>query len=262
MTEDGLEQQIDRAARLILQARHVVALVGAGLSAESGVPTFRGPDGLWTKHGEPDLRDYERFIADPKRWWEMRIQRQNELAEFVQALNNAIPNEGHFALTDLEQMGYLKHVITQNIDNLHYLAGTQAVTEIHGNRTKLRCIRCSARWPLDEFPIDELPPHCPHCGGIVKSDTVMFGEPIPRDALDACIEQTRLCDCMLLVGTSAVVYPAAGFPQDVKMTGGALIEVNPHETPLSDISDVVIRAPAGQALPRVVQRIRELTGGD
>jgi NAD-dependent deacetylase len=258
MNETDLAQAIEEAARLIATARYVVALVGAGLSAESGVPTFRGPDGLWTKHGEPDLRDYERFAEDPKTWWEQRISRQAKYSELVQALEQASPKAGHHALRDLEEAGYLQHIITQNIDNLHQEAGSLAITEIHGNRTKLRCIACNRRWNMDAFPIDELPPHCPDCGGIVKGDTVMFGEPIPRDALNQCIDQTRMCDCMLLVGTSAVVYPAAGFPVEVKTSGGKLIEVNPNETPLTEISDVVLRAPAGVSLPRVFQRLQQI----
>lgn len=256
MTQQRLTTSVYRAAKAIAGSRHVVALVGAGLSAESGIPTFRGPDGLWTKHGEPDLRDYERFAADPKTWWEMRIERQGQLGEFIDALNSAIPNHGHLALSNMEAGGWLKHIITQNIDNLHQLAGNQNITEIHGNRTLLRCVQCGARWPLDEFPIDELPPHCPVCGGVVKGDTVMFGEPIPPDALDACIEQSRHCDCMLLIGTSAVVYPAAGFPIDVKRAGGILIEINPNETPLTEMSDIVVRAPAGESLPLIVNQLR------
>lgn len=255
-TEEELASAISRAAETIAAAQHVVALVGAGLSAESGVPTFRGPEGLWTKHGEPDLRDYERFRADPAKWWQQRLERTNTLAELVEALNNAVPNEGHFALKDLEDDGFLKHIITQNIDNLHQIGGSRAITEIHGNRTKLRCVECCARWPMDEFPMGELPPRCPECGGIVKGDTVMFGEPIPRDALNECFEQTWQCDCMLLIGTSAVVYPAAGFPMDVKGKGGTLIEVNPNETPLTRYADVILRAPAGEVLPRVVERLR------
>jgi len=252
-----LERAIEEAARLIASSRHVVALVGAGLSAESGVPTFRGPEGLWTKHGEPDLRDYERFVEDPKRWWEIRQERASRFAELAQALETAVPNAGHFALRDLEDMGRLQHIITQNIDNLHQIAGSQAITEIHGNRTKLRCVVCNHRWPLESFPIDELPPRCPECkSGILKGDTVMFGEPIPRDALDECINQSRLCDCMLLIGTSAVVYPAAGFPVDVKSSGGVLIEVNPNETPLTELCDVALRAPAGEALPLIVGKLR------
>jgi NAD-dependent deacetylase len=252
-----LEQAIEEAARLIAASSHLVALVGAGLSAESGVPTFRGPEGLWTKQGEPDLRDYERFVEDPKRWWEMRNERASRFAELAQALDTAVPNAGHFALRDLEEMGQLQHIITQNIDNLHQLAGSQAVTEIHGNRTKLRCVLCNHRWPLDEFEIKELPPKCPECtSGIVKGDTVMFGEPIPRDALAECIAQSSVCDCMLLIGTSAVVYPAAQFPVDVKAADGILIEVNPNETPLTPLCDVVLRAPAGEALTGVVERLR------
>ncbi len=257
--DKDLHLAIEDAARLIASSRHVVALVGAGLSAESGVPTFRGPEGLWTKHGEPDLRDYERFVEDPRRWWEQRQERASRLGELVQALETAVPNAGHFALHDLEQMGHLKHIITQNIDNLHQLAGSMAITEIHGNRMKLRCVACNHRWPYGEISLDELPPRCPDCTtGIVKGDTVMFGEPIPRDALDECINQTRMCDCMLLVGTSAVVYPAAQFPVDVKSSGGILIEVNPNETPLTHMADVILRAPAGKALPLAVERLRRI----
>jgi NAD-dependent deacetylase len=254
----GLEQAVEESARLIFAANHVVALVGAGLSVESDIPPFRGPGGLWTKYGEPDMRGYDRFLDDPKQWWEQRISSSGSYQELIDALAQAKPNAGHVALKEMEDRGYLKHIITQNIDNLHQEAGSRAITEIHGNRTKLRCLGCGRRWPLDKFAIDELPPTCPDCGGIVKGDTVMFGEPIPRDAMDECLLQTQMCDCMLLVGTSAVVYPAAGFPVDVKRDGGRLIEVNPNETPLTDMSDVVLRAPAGQSLPMVMSLLREM----
>lgn len=251
-------QAIEEAAWLIAAAKHVVALVGAGMSAESGVPTFRGPDGVWTKHGEPDVsRDYDAFRSDPKRWWERRIEGAGRLADFAAALDAARPNRGHIALREMEEDGWLGHIITQNIDNLHQRAGSVRITEIHGNRTKLRCTSCGNRWPLDEFPIDELPPHCPDCRGIVKGDTVMFGEPIPKDALDACVDETWKCDVMLLIGTSAVVYPAAQFPLDVRRLGGRLIEINPNETPLTALAEVVVRAPSGEALPRIVARLRE-----
>ena len=256
----SLEQPVEEAARLIHLASHVVALVGAGLSVESGIPPFRGPGGLWTKYGEPDMQGYQRFLEDPKEWWEKRISRTDGYQELIDALAQAKPSAGHLALKEMEDLGYLKHIITQNIDNLHQEAGSRAITEIHGNRTKLRCLGCGQRRPLDQFPIDELPPTCPDCGGVVKSDTVMFGEPIPRDAMEECINQTQVCDCMLLVGTSAVVYPAAGFPLDVKRGGGRLIEVNPNETPLTEMSDVVLRAPAGDSLSLVVSRLREIAG--
>jgi len=257
-SEQQFEEALEAAARLVVASRHVVALVGAGHSVESGIPPFRGPGGLWTKYGDPDMLGYQNFMRDPKKWWEETLSRTGPMRELLDALAQAQPNPGHHALAQLEQLGQLQHIITQNIDNLHQEAGSVAITEIHGSRVKLRCIGCNSRWPVDEFPIEELPPKCPQCGGMVKSDTVMFGEPIPRDALEECIRQTRMCDCMLLVGTSGVVYPAAGFPQDVKMSGGALIEINTNETALTPLCDIILRAPTGTSLPRLVERVRQL----
>ncbi|GBD14503.1 NAD-dependent protein deacetylase [bacterium HR25] len=258
MVMEELQRQVDEAARVLLTSRYVVALVGAGLSVESGIPPFRGPGGLWTKYGEPDMLGYQRFLRDPKAWWEEQLSGSVAYQELLEAIERARPNAGHYALKELEEMGYLKHIITQNVDNLHQEAGSRNITEIHGNRTKVRCVGCQQRWPLAEFPLEELPPRCPHCGGLVKSDTVMFGEPIPPDALEECVRQSALADCMLLVGTSAVVYPAAGFPVDVKMKGGRLVEVNPMETAITHLCDVVVRAPAGTALPLIVERVKEL----
>jgi NAD-dependent deacetylase len=257
-SEEQVEEAIEEAARLVVASNHVVALVGAGHSVESGIPPFRGPGGLWTKFGEPDMLTYQSFMRDPKKWWEERISRTGPMQELIDALDQARPNPGHYALAELERMGQLQHIITQNIDNLHQEAGSTAITEIHGSRVKLRCIACNTRWPIDEFPIEELPPKCPQCGGMVKSDTVMFGEAIPRDALEECIRQTHMCTCMLLVGTSGVVYPAAGFPQDVKMAGGKLIEINLNETALTPLCDIIVRAPTGASLPLLVGRVREL----
>ena len=175
---------------------------------------------------------------------------------FMKALDEAQPNAAHRAMAEMEQAGFLQHIITQNIDNLHQEAGSEAITEIHGNRLKLRCIECDARYPLKGFALEEVPPRCPQCSGIVKTDTVMFGEPIPTDALQSCRYHTQLCDCMLLVGTSAQVYPAAEFPIIAARAGAALIEVNPMETPLSGFCQAVLRAPAGEALPALVDRLR------
>jgi len=257
--ESSLDEQLERAASIVAQAHYTTALIGAGISVESGIPPFRGPGGLWTKHGEPPMDGYQQFLADPAGWWAERLARQSEYSEFAKAIGEAKPNPAHHALAELERMGFLKHIITQNIDNLHQEAGSQAITEIHGNRTKMRCIGCNTRWPSAEFKSEEVPPHCPHCGGLVKNDTVMFGEPIPVDALQSCQRESQRCDCMLLVGTSAVIYPAASFPEIAYHRGASLIEVNPMETPLSGLCAAILRAPAGQALSSLVERLRELT---
>ena len=256
-TETTLDQATRVAAAVIRKASHVVALVGAGLSAESGIPTYRGPDGLWTKFGEPTIDGWELFCEDPAGWWRLTIERRGDGGEFARAIDAAEPNAGHRAMADLEDMGRLAHIITQNIDTLHQRAGSRAVTEIHGNRTKVRCMNCGWRGPLAAVVLVEpLPPLCHECGGVLKNDTVMFGEPIPQDALDECYRQAALADVFLVVGTSAVVYPAASFPVMAKRRGAALIEINPHETELSELADVIVRAPAGIALPAIVDTLR------
>jgi len=251
-----LEEVIAQAADLMRASNHTVALVGAGISAESGIPTYRGTGGLWTKFGEPTIDGWELFNRDPEEWWRQAIARRAG-SEFSQAIEEARPNAGHVAMADLEKMGRLAHIITQNIDNLHQAAGSTHITEIHGNRAKVRCMNCGGRDRLETISLDRLPPLCPECGGILKNDTVMFGEPIPQDALNECYRQAAMAELFLVVGTSAVVYPAAEFPMMAKRRGAPLIEVNPEETALSDIADVVIRAPAGTALPAIVDLLRE-----
>ena len=251
---------VEEAAKLIAGSSYAVALVGAGLSVESGVPTFRGPGGLWTRIGQPSMNGYKQFLADPAAWWEHQIDRDADPArtEFRDAIDRARPNSGHYALAELEVAGLLKMTISQNVDDLHFKAGSSRVAEIHGNRTKLRCVQCESRWPRDEFEIDLYPPACPECGGLVKGDTVMFGEPIPPGVMEMCFTEVGRCDCMIVAGTSATVYPAAGFPIQVYDSGGTIIEANPNETPISDIADVVLRGPTGEALPAVVHRIKEM----
>ncbi len=249
----SVETQLDRAADLLLTARYVTALTGAGISVESGIPPFRGPGGLWTKHGEPPLNGYQLFLADPKHYWETRLRKPSEVA---QAVERAKPNAGHYALVELETMGILRMVITQNIDNLHRAAGQRFLVEIHGNGTLLRCIECHRRFPRTVISLEVLPPLCPHCQGIVKFDTVSFGEPIPPDVLAICEQVTQQSDCMIIAGTSAFVYPAAAFPQQIKQKGGRLIEVNLYETPLTPLADVSLRGAAGELLPALCTRVK------
>ena len=253
-----MEDDIERAGRLILASKYVVGLTGAGISVESGIRPFRGPGGLWTEHGEPPMDGYQRFQADPKKHWEEIVKRSGVTSDFAKALNGAKPHPAHYALAELEELGLLKYLITQNIDNLHLAAGSKKVAEIHGNVKKLRCVACNARYERDEISLETLPPRCPQCGGIIKSDTVMFGEPIPLDVLRTCQQETRKADCMLAVGTSAFVYPAAGFPQEVKQRGGALIEFDLYETALTPFCDVSIRGKAGETLPQLVGCIKAI----
>ncbi len=249
---DDVRAAIEDAANTIIEAQYVTALAGAGMSAESGIPTFRGAGGLWTKYGEPDNLGYKRFLNDPRLWWEERLT-GDQMPEMRAALNEAQPNPGHYALADLERMGALRHLVTQNVDNLHRAAGSESLSEIHGNHTLIRCIECVRRFTQDEIPLDELPPRCPDCEGLLKTDTVMFGEPIPPDVLQRCQEEAAQSDCVLLLGTSAVVYPAAALPEVARRLNGAtLIEINPEETALSPICDIIIRAPTGAALPELV----------
>ena len=258
------KEEIEDAARIIMISKYVVALTGAGISVASGIPPFRGPGGIWTKHGEPPPNGYQRFLEDPAKWWRARINKEGFYRDFIETLSTANPNPAHFALSELENLGYLKCVITQNIDNLHRRAGTQNIAEIHGNSFLFRCIDCGKRFEPQAFSItlDTLPPKCPECkNGLIKTDTVFFGEPIPEDVLKKCFLETSKCDCMLSIGTSALVTPAASLPIRAKQVNNAwLIEINPYETGISDICDVVIRSPSNIALPIVVQKIKELKG--
>ena len=249
-------EALDRAAECLSRARYVVALTGAGLSVESGIPPFRGPGGLWTKHGEPPMDGYQRFLRDPRAAWEERLNPSGPMRELWQALTEARPNAGHLALVELEEMGVLKATITQNIDDLHRRAGSARLLEIHGNATLVRCIGCVSRFRRDAIDFAELPPRCSHCGGILKSDTVSFGEPIPPDVLEGCFEEAESADCMIVAGTSATVYPAAQFPVSVHQRGGDLVEVNPYESEITQLCRHTLHGAAGEILPLLVERLR------
>jgi NAD-dependent deacetylase len=249
------DEEIAAAAEVILRAQYPIALTGAGMSVESGIPPFRGPGGLWTKYGEPPMNQFQRFMENPKKAWEERISRRND--ELFKPLQVAKPNPGHHALAELEAMGVLKFVITQNVDDLHRQAGQKALAEIHGNWKLLRCLDCVTRFGAEEISLEVLPPKCPKCGGMVKNDTVSFGEPIPMDVMMRCQDHCSRADLVIVAGTSATVYPAAGFALEVKERGGILVEVNLYESEITRFCNISLRGGAANVLPRLTKAISE-----
>lgn len=259
----SIDDQINRAAIVVTAARHTLALTGAGLSVESGIPPFRGPGGLWTKYGEPPMDGYRRFLEDPAEAWRERLAPTAEWAVALRdTLAKAKPNVGHRSLAELERIERCGCVITQNVDDLHTQAGSRNLLEIHGNHRLLRCLDCTQRFEPEAIPIDAsaLPPHCPECGGVIKGDTVQFGEPIPPAVLRRCYEEVERADCMLVIGTSATVYPAADLPLEMLRNGRPVIEVNPTDTEFTSLATLSLRGPAGAVLERLLQHVAAATG--
>jgi NAD-dependent deacetylase len=264
----GMENLIKQAAMDLIRSRYAIALTGAGISTESGIPDFRGPSGVWTKDPDAERRAYERFhqfTVDPKAYWEERLDSPSLLGD----LDKVKPNPGHYALSELEKMGRLKCVITQNVDNLHQRSGSQYVLDYHGNAFRLRCFSCNFRYPQEAFDLEllrrenELPPMCGQCGGVLKADTVHFTEPIPADVVTKSVAEASQCDLMLICGTSAVVYPFANLPRMAKYDNDkatVIIEINAEPTPLTEdgISDYLIQGKTGEILPRLVQEVKRL----
>ena len=243
---------IARARASLGDAGRVVVLTGAGISAESGVPTFRGAEGLWRRFRPEDLATPEAFARDPRLVWEWYDWRRSLIAA-------AEPNAGHRALVQLEETSRAFSLVTQNVDGLHRLAGSRRRIELHGDLWILRCTRCGRSRENRTVPLRDLPPRCA-CGGIERPGVVWFGEPLPEAALADAVDEARKADVLLVVGTSAVVQPAAGIAFETLANGGALIEVNPDETAITPHATISIRGRAGEVLPRLVERLPGLAG--
>ena len=255
-----LAESIDRAAKMIVDSDYALAMTGAGMSVESGIPPFRGAGGLWTRYGTPPMDAYSRFKADPQGYWHREVNREIDahILELRTALAAAKPHEGHRALARMVRDGALKSVITQNIDGLDERAGITDLVEIHGNRSRLRCTTCGARKRLGGFVLDGPPAPCGACGGPVKYDTVMFGEPVPEDTMGAARRQTGMADCMVAIGTSATVRPASGLLWIAKANGARIVEINPNETKLTSIVDLAVRGKASIAVPMLSRAVSRL----
>ena len=279
---------LDQVADIISKCSVGAVLTGAGISTESGIPDFRGPQGVWTKNPEAErraYRGYQEFLRDPAGYWKERLAAG---AGAIGDLGAREPNRGHHALVELERMDILKCTITQNVDALHERAGARHLLEYHGSFAKLRCVSCNARFARTEFDLqkllreDRLPPRCSECGGVVKGDTVGFGEPIPDDVAHQSLEEAWKCDSMLICGTSAVVFPFANLPTVArqktreakretasgllaveKVPAVTIIEVNAEPTPLTwgGISDYIIQGKTGEVLPAIVEQVKRMREG-
>jgi len=231
----------------------IVALTGAGISAESGIPTFRGKDGLWNKFRPEELATPEAFFRNPKLVWEWYDWRRGLIAK-------AEPNEGHRILAKMEKEFPHFYLITQNVDGLHQKAGSEKVIELHGNIWKVKCVNCKYEAYEYRTPLPEIPPKCEQCGGLLRPGVVWFGESLPMDALQKAYELSKESLICIVIGTSGVVYPAAELPYIAKESGAEVIEVNPEETPISGIADKIFREKASTGLKKVYDYLKERYG--
>lgn len=219
----------------------IAALTGAGISAESGVPTFRGAAGLWRDHRPEELATPSAFQTNPKLVWEFYAWRRELVSECK-------PNQAHLILAEIESTGEDFSIITQNVDGLHQKAGSQNVIELHGSLWKLKCTICDHRWASYDVPMTEFPPKCPRCSELARPDVVWFGEGLDQNILQKAYTALEGVDTLLVIGTSALVYPAAGLPKLAKDYGARIVEINPQETPLTNIADEVYREAATSGL--------------
>ncbi|WP_448588316.1 SIR2 family NAD-dependent protein deacylase [Thermocrinis sp.] len=229
----------------------LVVLTGAGISAESGIPTFRGQGGLWRNFKPEELATPEAFAKNPKLVWEWYDWRR-------QLISKAEPNKAHLLLAELEGKLDSFFLITQNVDGLHQKAGSKKVIELHGNIWRVRCLSCRAEYELYEAPLKEIPPRCLYCGGMLRPAVVWFGESLPKKELSEAFELATRCDVFLVIGTSGVVYPAGYLPFVAKEHGARVVEINLDRTPISDMADLVIRERASVGLEQFLEKMLNL----
>jgi len=241
----------DRFMEALKTARSVVVSTGAGVSAESGVPTFRGEEGLWKKFRAEELATFEAFTANPELVWEWYQFRRDIIGKIA-------PNPGHYAIAEMAGLFDEFHLITQNIDNLHRVAGLDDFVELHGNINRNKCVDCGKMNYDKEFP--DFPPKCGNCGGRLRPDVVWFGEMLPPGAIEKAFTVSRSCDLLFTVGTSGIVQPAASLPPAARQHGAFVVEINIEPTELTFVCDEHIRGKSGEALPVIVKKIKELKG--
>ena len=239
----------DKLLKRMEKAYSVAVLTGAGISAASGIPTFRGKDGIWQKFKPEELANYNAFTKNPKLVWEWYEWRKN----LIKAVR---PNPAHYALVDLENIYEDFAVITQNVDNLHFLAGSRKVIELHGNIMRSKCVKCSKPFK-GMFNLGQGIPKCPACGGMIRPDVVWFGENLPEAEMTAAQELAMRCEVFLSIGTSGLVEPAASLPYMAKANGAYLVEINTEKTVLTGSVDEFIQQSADKILPELIVRLQD-----
>ena len=235
--------------KLLRDAGSVVVLTGSGISAESGVPTFRGKEGLWKEFRAEDLATPQAFRSNPKLVWEWYDWRRGIIAK-------AEPNPGHLTIAEMEKYYPEFLLITQNVDGLHVKAGSKKLVEIHGNIWRVRCTEEGTESYLYDTPLETMPPRC-RCGALLRPAVVWFGESMPTEPMNLALEHISGCDLLLSIGTSGMVHPVASFPMMAKSGGARIIEINPEHTPLTSIADHSLRERAGDALPGLWDEVRD-----
>ena len=245
-----MKESIENAAKVIIESRATIALTGAGISVESGIPDFRSQEGLWSRFDPEEYASIYAFRDNPEKVWQM-------LKEMEEIVGKAQPNDAHRGLAKLESMGLLNTVITQNIDNLHQEAGSKDVIEYHGNSSTLTCLWCKKTYDYKDKK-GEYPPKC-ECGKILKPDVIFFGEAIPPLAMERSSQLAASCQALLIIGTSAVVSPFNILPRLARQTGAKIIELNLEETVLTnDITDIFVKGSASESMSEITSHVERL----
>ena len=254
-----MKEKIERVARWIVDAKKVVVFVGAGMSTESGIPDFRSPGGVWDKY-DPEDFEFGKFLSSEKsrqNYWRMAT-------EMYDSMKNALPNAGHLAIAELEKLGKLDCLITQNIDGLHFKAGNspEKVLELHGTAIYVTCLSCGKRYERDEMQArlskEERAPRCEACGGLLKPATISFGQAMPERETAEAYRRSESCDLFIVVGSSLVVHPAAAMPVVAKRAGAKLVIINRDETACDNMADLIIHDQAGPVMAAILTQVKRL----
>jgi len=247
-----MKEKIIEAAFALKNSKYAVAFTGAGISVESGIPPFRGENGLWGKY-DPQVLDLDYFYKNPKESWTVIKE------IFYDFFGVAKPNNAHLGLAELGRRNILKAIVTQNIDNLHQEAGSEIVYDFHGNSKKLICTKCNHVKKFNIADLEQIPPKCDKCGGLIKPDFVFFGENIPNQAFENSFDAAKNADVLIIVGTTGEVYPASLIPIEAKNNNAKIIEINLEESSYTNkITDIFIQNRAGEVFPEILKEIDKL----